>query len=332
MASILNMLQASLSGVDPSEMVGEEVVVTGSNRAPVYEDDPSPPPMGNRSMIEEARGARDNAPARQGMFGTKGTLRDVLGILGDSLLVGNDRDRIYQPRRDSERRQDALSGFSQNPMAAIERLAQVDEKAAMDLYKEVQDQQMAQQTATRQQRNLERQELGTRSTERFKRLELGSRMANGAKTPEDLVALRGWIEGTVDDSALPDHMLQAAGITGYQQAQIPQRQQQLGISQQNADTAARNAQTSASRPNRSISPVEYLQQLQGIPPNERTKEEQDYITRNTEPRAPAKGANRASSMIRGGSSGTPSGTSSDRPRLRVTGSRPAGGGGAPLAQ
>lgn len=60
---------------------------------------------------------------REGLFGVKGTLRDVLGTLADGFLVQSGNNPMYSPQRDRERVGDAMYGFSQNPVQAIERLA-----------------------------------------------------------------------------------------------------------------------------------------------------------------------------------------------------------------
>lgn len=58
----------------------------------------------------------------RGMFGTRGTLRDILGLLGDSWSVANGRDPRYRQRRDLELQQDAMAQFPTNPLAAIRQM------------------------------------------------------------------------------------------------------------------------------------------------------------------------------------------------------------------
>lgn len=95
-------------------------------------------PYADRGAIPTTEQMKEVLP-RKGMFGTKGTLRDVLGILGDSLIAGNDGDPIYAPQRQREREADALYGFTDNPMAAVERLAQTGNiEQARELYEQIQ--------------------------------------------------------------------------------------------------------------------------------------------------------------------------------------------------
>lgn len=83
--------------------------------------------LGNASMVADAAEANKNSQAaggHRGLFGTKGTLRDILGTLGDGFLVNSGNKAVYAPMREREKAGDALTGFQQNPEAAATRLAQ----------------------------------------------------------------------------------------------------------------------------------------------------------------------------------------------------------------
>lgn len=84
-------------------------------------DMPGVRPHLSQQQLAEMMGA-DNLPQRQGMFGVKGTLRDVLGLIGDSLLGGAKMKPIYAPIRERENLSDAMSGFTDNPQQAIQAL------------------------------------------------------------------------------------------------------------------------------------------------------------------------------------------------------------------
>ena len=73
---------------------------------------PSPPSLGNQDWLLEAQAAQENRPERKGMFGIKGTLRDVVGILGDAFLVQGGGQPVSMLRRDRERQADALVGMT----------------------------------------------------------------------------------------------------------------------------------------------------------------------------------------------------------------------------
>lgn len=82
--------------------------------------------LGNKNALEEAAYSMGQAPQRSGMFGTKGTLRDILGTIGDAFLVQSGNQRIYAPQREREKMGDAMTGFTQGEaeaQSAIERLA-----------------------------------------------------------------------------------------------------------------------------------------------------------------------------------------------------------------
>lgn len=53
-----------------------------------------------------------------------GGLRDILGAVGDGILLGGKMDPIYGPRQDALRMGQALIGYDQDPQAAVARLAQ----------------------------------------------------------------------------------------------------------------------------------------------------------------------------------------------------------------
>ena len=112
----------------------EPIVATGSRNVPVQSptinpDDLIPRGINNRDFIDQ----RDqdlnngvNAVQHKGLFGVKGTLRDILGFVGDSLLVGSGKDPFYGKTRQRERIGDAMAGFTQDPNGAAERLTAID--------------------------------------------------------------------------------------------------------------------------------------------------------------------------------------------------------------
>ena len=81
------------------------------------------PFMGNRSYLDEALTSFQDSVdfsrgERKGMFGVKGTLRDILGTVGDAFLVQSGNNAVYGPQRDREKMGDALTGFTNSPEAA----------------------------------------------------------------------------------------------------------------------------------------------------------------------------------------------------------------------
>lgn len=122
--------------VTPVDPLGDEILVQ-SNRnsreagSPV--DGLSAP---NDRAIEAvqadvARG--QEASDRRGLFGVKGTLRDVLGLVGDAFLVQGGRDPYYAPRRRQEQISDAMAGFTEDPTSAAERVGYYDPKLGQEI-------------------------------------------------------------------------------------------------------------------------------------------------------------------------------------------------------
>jgi len=236
-----------MAGPLPNEVVDNtnSITVQGNKaQPPSIEDDPAPIPMNNVSYIEEARDALSKAPQHKGMFRTKGTLRNILGTLGDAFLVQSGNKPVYAPQRQLERQQDALSGFTVNPIAAIERMAQVDPKAAQDLYDTYQGnllrQAQLESLATSREsmtakRSQDMREIGLNRLSRWVRGNLPyNQILAGAKmygiSPDDLASLG------VSPDMTPEQRAQFASgdLSVNQQMQIPLRERQLDIAQQNA--------------------------------------------------------------------------------------------------
>lgn len=124
------VIAALLQGVAPQDDGGPDIQVEGrrsSIEAPAV-DIQSVPEMERQTPTLAA--IQEIIP-RKGMFGVKGTLRDVLGTLGDAFLVQGGKSPIYRPQRDKEKLGSAMYGFSSDDSsarnAAIERVAALGE-------------------------------------------------------------------------------------------------------------------------------------------------------------------------------------------------------------
>ena len=78
-------------------------------------------------------------PEHKGVFGVKGTLRNILGVLGDAFLVQSGNKPVYQQRRALEKEGDAMEGFVDNPLAAIQRLAGENPEASREMWGDYQN-------------------------------------------------------------------------------------------------------------------------------------------------------------------------------------------------
>lgn len=110
-----------------------------------------------------------------GLFGIKGTMRDILGSLGDALLIGQGGKAIYSPQRKQEKMAEAMHGYEQDPQAAIARLAQLNPDEARKL------QDSLSKKATRKAELSFSQDDNTRRNEDHKLTRYNKAMGVGAK-------------------------------------------------------------------------------------------------------------------------------------------------------
>lgn len=197
---------------------------------------------------------------REGLLGTKGTLRDVLGTLGDMFLVQSGNRPMYAPMRDREKIGDAMYGFSQNPVQAIERLAAAGYSAEARELAEMHSQNMARQSqnssrATRDQaytQNVNSQIEQRRAGIADDLRDFGSRLL-GEANDDNLTTLYDTIEGlatrnglSLEDLGISRDMtpeeaktFARSGLTASQRSQEESRAARLAIQQ--SEARSRNA-------------------------------------------------------------------------------------------
>lgn len=258
--SLINPQDQTAAVAPPSD----EIVVNGQNpqaQAPQVQQTPifeAP----NVDRIDVPPGMLKEMMPRKGMFGTKGTLRDILGVVGDAFLLQSGNKPIYAPQREREKMGDALYGFSDNPLAAVERLAaQGYPDQAAELYKNYQTNQtnryykeaLAADRSYKQLgdvRNRAARYLSMADTpeKRAYALQLIRGLASQANipveqvlgsNPDDLSDLQRNILGVGDMTVNQQNMM------GYRQEKMAQdlgiANRRLGIQQQNANTSSGRA-------------------------------------------------------------------------------------------
>lgn len=261
----------------PAREGGEGRYVLGDNRIPPHADD-------TKEIVE-----------RKGMFGIKGTLRDILGTIGDAFLVQGGGKAVYQPRREQEKQGDAMLGFSENPMQAIERLAALGyTEQAAELYErakidELRKAQLESMEANRQSligdRQFENEEKGLDRISRWTRAGMPyERILAGALRygiDEDMLAEMGITpEMTEDDRRYFSY----GDMTVNQQEGWPRKDRSLDQRDRALDfdeveergRMARDNPPSAARP-RADTELEYYRQVSNIPANKRTPEQKAFM-------------------------------------------------------
>lgn len=196
--------------------------------------------------LREARKLPKGDPNRieshKGPFGVKGTLRDVLGTLGDALLINAGKSPIYKPQREKERLADAAAGMTSDPLGAVERLAAVP--GGLNVAKEVQNHYENQLLRQQQQESLtQAREAAVNDRRLSKRkdgLTLAAQMlATGRVDPKAVVAALkdfGITEEDIDTLAGGD-----AGMTVSQQRRLPLEKERVDIARQNANANTKRA-------------------------------------------------------------------------------------------
>lgn len=307
MASILPMaaylMQAAQGGMD-GPLIPPAPPGYPPNTQPLSMDMPratAPVSQAIEAPVEDEIVAKGLDPIQhKGLFGVKGTLRDVLGLIGDSYLMANGRNPYYAPIRRGEiasaemagRYQDnAEENFINNPLLAIQRLAESGYgEQAQALYQDYTKNKMAENAAALGEARLNRQELrdaqlakqgDTTAQKNFIEGVL-SKLYAGVGDEASLAMANRWAESKLaglglEGYRLPKNLKEASrfGIQPYQQERLEDFDRGLSIQQQNADV---NAATS--RP-RSDTPLEEYRRLSGIPENRRTPEQKAFMDKYT---------------------------------------------------
>ena len=290
---------------------------------PIAED--SLPPVGNTILVKRNRGTKysseddpdlgtrllGNTPAieatgqaiqrgqevsdRRGMFGMKGTLRDVLGVLGDAFLVQGGQDPYYAPLRRQEQISDAMAGYADKPLEAIERVAYYDPTMAAELKKEYEtnllrqaQQQSLQDTRDSQieDRNYTRLKDGRAVVQRIL-AQPGAFGPDGQLSPaaQRLIATAAQnagttVEGLIGADMTPEalRLFGGADMTVNQQRNLPIAKQRADASTSQAHSSAtRAARPPAGRQPRAKTDGERFDEFRAIPEGKRSRDQQDFI-------------------------------------------------------
>ena len=203
-------------------------------------------------------------PQHSGMFGLKGTFRDVLGVLGDAFLMNSGINPIYSDQLHQEKIGDALAGFDQDPLSAIQRLGGVDAALGQKYYRDYldsADRQAALAQKAKSDAFTQEGQFSTRLGGMFgaaNEATYGPMLANARKRAESLgmghlldglpdtydkAAVDAWVRGTMEpkDQANIDYRNTRAGQFDAEQ------QERVRHNKATEGTAATNAATSRQR-------------------------------------------------------------------------------------
>jgi hypothetical protein len=245
MATFLDSLIMGLQGGGNAIPQEDDVISVTAKPLPVRtipEDTRTVKPTSRRQEQQEET---PELIKRKGRFGVGGTLRDILGTIGDAYLIGNGRTPLYDTRRREERIASNQYGFTQDPAAAAERVGELDDAAARDLYKAYSTVDIQKTNAERQQANTDRQFAKDEAIEFAKNRQVALNMMSAAQSPGEQKMILQWLkEGGRDFDSLPLHLVAAGGINRYQQEMIPIQKERTDISRQNANANT----TRANRP------------------------------------------------------------------------------------
>lgn len=246
---------------------GEPIIVTAPPSRINEDQQEMLPSYRNNDILEEMGYVQGEAPQRKGMFGTKGTLRDVLGLLGDTFLMGSGSNPIYYPRRQQERLGDAMVGYGDSPeasQAAIARAMYENPQAGLELAKQYgvsENQRMTreQQAAAQQSLIEQRKNAAYDSFRKYSGQLLSGVIDNPARFPAAYQVLQQQAQRAGVDLAemgiypdmTPDEIaLAVAGQTTINQQQnLPLRERSVATGERNATTSEYNARTNRQRAN-----------------------------------------------------------------------------------
>lgn len=225
---------------------------------------PSQGPYMNAFLPAPARSQNPSGSELPGGGGVSTTYRrnplgQLLGVVGDALLMQHGNRPIYEPYQEEAAQRAAIGNFTQDPLGAVQRLAQVPGgmPAALKLWQQYQTNQMTQGYKAAQTANLQSAAL-VKNLNGFKYV---GGIANTVKDQATWDRVRpiiskidnqfdlgiGDLPEKFDPSVVSD--LSNYGTSAYQQQRIAQFAQGLQYQGENAESNRIKATASASQAN-----------------------------------------------------------------------------------
>lgn len=320
MAGLLDLLAGAFGGgtdptatQQPTEVAPVDVVAKRPD--PVAQTDKGPGlDYNNSSSVSAVQQALSGAPPQggstnPGVYGLlpanlqHGTLRNVLGALGDAFLVGSGGKATYGPRMDRQAIGNAMAGYDQNPQAAIERIAGTGAEGAPEMADKLeQNYQTAQnrkvqmeytQTYRDQLNSIKQSDAIRKVTPIIGGLVRGAKDAPGyTRAFQQANALLSRFGTSAAEQGLPDPqdwtpgMTDTYGMTSNNEQVSDDRGSERGVQMRGQDMGQDNAnnrnRTTIEAANISANKPTSVGLLEGImakDPSQRTQEEQAYVNR-----------------------------------------------------
>lgn len=264
---LLSMLGMALSGGGEYDEDGNENMSSSGNSWAIPEDggpmvlpglDPQRRPVGMGNPME-----------RKSLLGIGGKARDIIGSIGDALLIGNDAKPMYKPARDQEKLQDILRDSDPSDSQGIfKKMFQVNPEMAMEFLKTTSLADYRSEGLGIRRDDLSRKTTKDALTAEDKIVQGLGGYADSVDTPEKLERFREITNRrlqpygiTADDIGIPKTYTPGVmqdwaqnGIPLYKQRMLEQGNVRNQIGQQNANSnttkaaaAARNAQSTAAQ-------------------------------------------------------------------------------------
>lgn len=195
-SALPGLMQDDQEPVDPNE----EILVQGRKPRDVFRVGATPRIV--RDGMREPQNVDNGFElgyGRRSPLGVGGRLRDILGGLGDALLVGAGGEASYAPKRQEEKMQDAMSIYDQDPEQGLAAIRSLDSKRAYDIAQN--------ELANRQeQAKLQRQAYDTeirKISDGLKGWQTIGQTANGITDERSYQLMKPMLEKIVADYDLP---------------------------------------------------------------------------------------------------------------------------------
>jgi hypothetical protein len=155
-----NKIGMSEDPASPTPMSGLTVSTPRSQQAPPDQKDLTTKAPTNYNNVDAVKAIQDvtkqypempHTGTLSSLVGTHGTLRDVIGTIGDAFLVHAGKDPVYQQAKQRQQIANAAAGFEQDPAAAASRIAASGAPDSMSTAQKMYDEYQTEQLRKQQQ-------------------------------------------------------------------------------------------------------------------------------------------------------------------------------------